>query len=404
MASFFSEIFTIKKVAGVEIILSPEGVVYNYVLLEKTGKKIKVLASGKGLSSIKNDIGTDIPVVLVFNGKGILSRSLKGTVEESELVEKIFPGGEEDSFYTSGIYTSKGTFVSITRKDVVDKEINEFIGNGYFVVSVSIGASIGACIGAIIQDNEYMSGTFLFRKGSDDQIEEIVYQVSESESTFQIGDDKVPSTLLPSFAVSFDFLLPITEYLKPQVHQADVLRKEWLEKIKFNFLKLSVLSVFGFFILANLFCFLYFNGENDKLSQENSQLLHDLALFQKLKSSVEEKESFLKKTGWLSQSMSSFYADRIASTVPEKVALLSFTINPVNEELSRKRKSLVFDHNVIIIQGTCESPVILNPWLNKMKSFEWVKNIHTSKYNYDYNAMSGIFELELWVDVEKSDI
>ena len=65
-----------KKVAGVEVLLSAGGELYNVVVVEKKNDKVQIVSSEQGLDfeQFKQKIDKNIPLFLSVDGKGVLHK------------------------------------------------------------------------------------------------------------------------------------------------------------------------------------------------------------------------------------------------------------------------------------------------------------------------------------------
>ncbi|MGZ4157923.1 MAG: hypothetical protein ACXVED_12410 [Bacteroidia bacterium] len=86
-----------KVAAGVEISFPPDGnPVINAVVLKKNSKGIHIENQYNTLNSIEDvieSIGTQIPVILLLNGKGVLSKKVSYSTSDDlkTLLNKVLP-------------------------------------------------------------------------------------------------------------------------------------------------------------------------------------------------------------------------------------------------------------------------------------------------------------------------
>ena len=114
-----------------------------------------------------------------------------------------------------------------------------------------------------------------------------------------------------------------------------------------------------------------------------------------MKKEVGEKEKFFQNEGWMQSSQTSFYADRIAATVPESVLLSSLSVNPVDDKNSREKRKKLFHEGLIVLTGTCKRPIDLNGWIKRLKDFHWAKKVDVENYTYDSGDRMGKFRVEM---------
>jgi hypothetical protein len=215
-----------------------------------------------------------------------------------------------------------------------------------------------------------------------------------SQRDFKIGDEKISSLQLIAFASAFSILFPNEDFTGLNNDTIIHEQVEFKNRKIFKVAGFSLLVFFFVLLLINYMFFSHYKEENEKLSMESSIYSGMIDEVTKLETVVAEKEYFLKGAGWLAIPKTSYYADRIAEDVPNSIKLTELKINPLNEKISKKG-NLVFRSDTIFISGTCISPTVLNPWMEKVKSMDWVESVSNIGYNHDAKNKVGNFKVEL---------
>src|SRR6266542_4442178 len=113
------------KIQGLHCLLLPEGdVLFSYTLLARVKGKIEIskVGSFKGsIDQIDDTVLKNIPVFLSMDGKGVLSKKVKGDDAKIPL-QQVIPNATEDEFV---VEETKGTadslFISLARKENVEE-------------------------------------------------------------------------------------------------------------------------------------------------------------------------------------------------------------------------------------------------------------------------------------------
>jgi Tfp pilus assembly protein PilN len=160
------------------------------------------------------------------------------------------------------------------------------------------------------------------------------------------------------------------------------------------------LSFFFVLLVLNTVFYTLVSGENNQLTAQYSGQQHASLSTQKNTEQFNQKESFLENAGWLNPSVMSFYADRIAASLPSAIHLTAINVCPVNEPVSRKEKKEVFDQNVVLVKGMASKPTDINQWTKALEDYTWVEHVKVQDYVFDHKVGRGTFTLHLQVTGE----
>ena len=130
---------------------------------------------------------------------------------------------------------------------------------------------------------------------------------------------------------------------------------------------------------------LQFSQQQNQGQQKKSKELED---------KIGRKERFLQRSGWISDSKTSYYADRIASMTPDDVLLTSLNIYPSKTNLEIEKGNNLFKKDTIQINGVCEDPVELNKFITNLKIIPVFNDVSLKSYQYRNEKESGTFLIE----------
>jgi len=97
------------------------------------------------------------------------------------------------------------------------------------------------------------------------------------------------------------------------------------------------------------------------------------------------------------QSNLSFYADRLASSLPSSIELVELAIYPqVKTSYYDEREQPNYQTGKIVVEGQCFGIVYYNNWKRALKELDWVESLHHISYQ-DIDEDTGAFTLEITV-------
>lgn len=385
--------------AGLEIQFLAEGMVLHLVVLKKKGKQVVIEKTVPGIDKpelLADHLAKNIPLAIAFTGKGILHRRIAGDPagDPKLFLSKVLPNASVKDFYFQVFSAAQDEqLVSVLRKSAVDAMLEQL--KDFSVVECSLGPL--AVVNCLPLLEEYKA-ELQFGNHSlhlqDDLPEDVQYAENAStQELFNLGGQKVEGELLPAFAIAFQQLLPAEQRAKAQVDELDSSKEDFLQKKLFvaggKVLLVSVLLL----LLGNYFLFSHYWSEKTELEsklQINGGALADL---RNLEKQVEVKRTFLKQAGLLRGSNHSYYADQIAAGLPNAILLSRMNLAPrlkLNEE-----DSIGFKPGRVEISGSCSQSIVLNKWLQDIKTKSWVKSATLESYLQDKNMKQGEFKVAL---------
>jgi Tfp pilus assembly protein PilN len=393
----------ITKIAGIEIILQPEGKkTMNLVVLSVQKNMLYTENKKKGISSfdeLKECLSPEVPVSLALNGRGILHKKIHQAQEAQGAdlgIHLVMPNANAEDFYIQHFPGAKGEcFVSIVRKNMLDEVMQEFHAHGFFVIDAGLGPFAASYLYPVFEDKKInlpVAGfTLTFQEG---QVKDFSSgETIGTEKDISLGSEKIPVSLLLAYSAAFRVNLPGLESTLVNNPQINALKEEFRHKKIFRIFGWGSLIFLLTALLINFLLFDHYSKKNNELLAKESMYRGMVTRMDTLQKKVNEKESFLEEAGWLDYSRASFYSDRIASTVPASVKLNKLSVNPADDKRSRSERKLIFNKGQVKISGTCSKPTDLNVWIRRIQKMNWVSAVEIENYFYDNKIRSGNFYL-----------
>ncbi len=383
--------FQEKQYAIIGVVLG-NTTIYNVLIVDKKSDALSVEKSfsTEDFDVVKDKVNTSIPLLLNFYGKGIINKQVSA---KGNYLKEVLFNASIDDFYIYELHQNQQNFISIVRKDVLEKFFALFLENKYLVVDYSIGPFVGVLFKGLSNTSSIISADYELSFVDDYLIE--TQKQNDITKKYTLGEEKINNTQVPLFSTLLHYLYPSdnfsydTEFLKEN-------KKENVLKKTFN----TVATVLGiFFLSALLISYLLLNYYNDKYVSYESQLynLNDTYnQVKKLESEKENKTKILQESGILNQNFLSFYMYRIVNSIPDNVGLNSLKVNPTQKKIKNFEK-IIFETNTIIINGNSNSSMPINSWVKELKKEKWISKIEILDFSKSRNKKSE-FTLKIVVE------
>ncbi|GGX27266.1 hypothetical protein [Aquimarina muelleri] len=383
-------LFQEKKFAIIGIIMA-DVTTYEVLIVDKISEQLSIADSffTTEYNKLKERVGISTPVLCNFSGKGIINKKV---ASKSNYLKDILFNANADDFYIYEVNQGNQEFVSLARKEVLNTIFNQFREDKYLVLDYSIGPFVSIIFEKIIDQNSFLSGSYLlhFEEGS-----LIEYQKKiDSEETYVLGKDKISSKQIVLFSTLLNHLYPL-EVIRYDFEFLKLNKQELLLKKTFN----NGVVLLGIFFLGSLLIsYLLLNYYNNRYITYESQLYnlnHTYEQVKKLEKEKQNKALVLQESGVLKNAFLSYYIQEIIDSIPNEIILSSLVVNPNNKKIKNFEK-IFFETNTILIEGDSKSSIPLNDWVKSLKKQDWLLKIEILDYNIKRKE-SGKFILKLIV-------
>ncbi len=390
-------------VCGVECVCD-ETNTFNYVIA--LSKKNKIEISDRGQTTIVSHITAlakkkSAPITIAINGKGVIAKKIIFSENDSlklqDLVQQHFATIQVSEFYVQFYKNTNNTgHLVICRKVQVDDILQLFENEKQTCVNVFLGSLIVNAISNLTSSFNRVDSSIHQLQLINGEVDSLEPYSTNDKTNLSLGDIEIKPTEVVAFASCFGYLTQQQNY---ETTDATLLNlyKTHSEGIK---LKLLLFSVIAFlFVVSCINSVIFFQK-----FEENHELEVELTLYESKNSQITEllenyqkKKTLIEQTGIFENKKLSVYADKIASTLPESILLRDLYFNPQTEET--EEDSLVsFNNGQLIIKGNCSKSLLLNEWVNVLKSQSFVKNINLE--NFIYNAEGHLPNFTLKIETK----
>ena len=387
--------------AGLEIQFLAGGIAVHFILLKQKGIHLvieKFIANVESIEKLSYHLPKNVPLAVCFTGKGVLHKRVAcdPDADAKVFLSKIFPNALLKDFYVQSVpAVHDEQFISVVRKESVDLVLEQLKAKKFSIVECSLGPfavlNILPLLGKIDNEIKFAHHSILFNDALAEGIN-FSEEISD-ENKFTIGTQQIPSETLLAFAVAFQQLFSSSKKADAKIESIAFVKEEFFRNRKFKTGGVGLLLCTFILLIINYFVFSHYWNKKNELENKFQTDGGALAKVRELEKKVESKRSFLEQAGLLGASHNSFYADQVAAELPNEILLSELNIAP-RLKISQE-DSIGFTPGKIEIDGSCSKSVVLNSWMQKLKTKPWVKNIFLESYSQDKTMKDGEFAVSV---------
>jgi len=385
----------IKKIYVVEAQLQFDGgIVYNVMLVSKKQNQLKKKQIAfQTQPPLKKILKRDYPVVLLINGKGIISKKLekKGEPTHQSVLNQLLANAHLDTFSLQYFQFSNKIVASAFRKETLNEVVSK-IPQKNLIVETYIGDFVVSAL-SILKSNQ--DQVRLYRYNFTIKNEEIIdFDFIEDRNDFRYDSEVISPDEIPSYAAALNFYTGIMPTETGGIEWLDFNAQQQQQKFLYNYVRLGLMGlIFIGFLLNDYYANRYTHKITSLQDAESSKVLKQNDL-KKLTKVVDAKKKFLSISGIQMQQPHSKFADNIAQSTPEDINLTEIIQDPLEKNLTKKRQA-IFSRGKLLVRGICMSSQVVNLWLEDIKALPWVKTAVISDYAQNRKENNSQFELEI---------
>jgi hypothetical protein len=403
------KLMAFKKVAGVEAVIHPDGTFsFTVCYLELRNGVVSFQGKQENIDSLK-ELGKvlhpGVPVAIAVHGKHVLHKKVPlepmSTADLPQLLKTAFPNLKQEEFYVQQYGSGDNHFLSLVRKTQVEPLLSGLKDNQIPVLFLTLGPFVVDNLLDFLKPGPYRSGTLLIGQTEvtvgEEQVVSFRTVPEQQQEEFRVGEEDMVGKWLLAYAVALHLLAVPSATLRADIGETAQNKEEWEQRQLFKIGMATALVGYFLLLAVNFFFFERFSKENAFLAQRVESQASQLHTVANLENKIKEKKSFLKSTGWLESGKSSFYADRLASSMPHQIQLLLLEIHPLDGETTQKTRREVFLTNTLFVKGRCREPQVLNEWLKGIRALPWVGAIQDQVYTFDEKERFGEFSFKVYI-------
>ena len=382
----------VNSIIGLQVHFTADNVEYSYAIIKLVKKEATLIDSGsciEDINELSNKLPKGLPVWIALTGRGIIARKLEAETDK-HLLQQLLPNARKEDFYLSQYRNTTGSwFATAIRKNQADEVLNQLKEEGFPVLGMSVGCmdvTVVTLSGIYTNDEVVCASTKIIFSNSEPTDIETVQK--PGDTSYSVDNYNLDSKTILPFALALGYFTRQTTSVNENL---TLNQDEYIFRLANKYGLFGALGIVFLLLLIN---FVAFSGYNSK----NNELTEKLTVYQTMFSQRDslQKEIFLKnklieESGLTQQSMFSFYADQLASTVPSGITLSELTINPLTEKIKKGNPIHFIQH--IYLSGACTNSIVLNDWISSIEMLDWAKDVEL--INYERSEGNGKFELQI---------
>lgn len=402
MALSLKSVLEARQITGVQARLQGDGAaVFAVARLRNTSKGVELIEGESQLAeldALKTVAKSGSAIALSIEGKGTVLRTvaLEGTATPQALLEAVLPNARATDFYLEAHPAGENRYlVAVARKQAVDALLAALKANGYLVVDVHLGPYVVAAARPICGSNNASGcvvGNHQFALEGD-QISDYAGTSADAAQAVSIDGKSLPTEALPAFAAGLLLFAPALDTRIPDVERAASGHDELKQKQLFQVGGWAVLLILLGTLLGNFFAFDHYRQHFEALDQKVALHEGNLQSIRLLEADLGSKQTLMEQTGILNPSRTSFWADRIAETVPSAIQLTTLAVHPRQRRAGDDEGELHFENGIIRIGGVARHSTYMNDWIATLEQFEWIGEVTVLNYTSDPDLGAGVFNL-----------
>lgn len=391
---------TKSSVCGVECVFGETGITYHYAVLQTRKNTIGI--EKQGSTSDLNEVlavakKLSAPLCFVLSGKGIMVKKIlfsgNDTLDLKDLMQQHLPAIQASEFYTQFYQNENGSgHIALCRKEQLNQLLNA-LGQKAEPANVYIGPAVCNALAVITASYNRLTTSALRLELSNGFLDES-YPLGDTDPvTLSIDGLSVPSAQLIAFAAGFAYLSRQEVYTTDNT-DIERLPKQHADKIKIRILLFFFIAIL--FVISGVNSVVFFQKFEEHTALEVELNLYESKNSQitKLLEEYQKKKSLIEQAGVFEHKKISVYADKIAASLPQDIVLREMYFNP--EDGEAELDSLAdFRQNELIIKGNCSKSLLLNDWVNVLKSQSFVKSVNLENYIFSSEGHLPNFVLKL---------
>ncbi len=347
---------------------------------------------------------TDIPVAVVINTSKILYKILsKGNKTDLHvLLKENFPTVNSEEFFAQ-LVTFKtihnSEVLTVARKSYVQSIIDRLPFKYNQVIACTLGPSHILHFYELIfnpeTDNTYHVRLYniSFKIAESNVLSlDIASHFNNSSIYYSMRDKIISGNSVIAYSYGLEYFANPMTYL--HISDTTLLQnfKEYNFRKKSKHITHLMLGILFVGLVTSSAVFTVYQKKYDILQSEHWNSKQAQALVDKKKEVSTKRVSILQTYGLLSNDKITLLADKIISELPQNVYLKKISIHPQKNLIDH---SIVFDNNIMLLNGNCFETGDLEEWIKAIKKYNWVYEINIIEFKQTENRELYEFVLEI---------
>lgn len=364
-----------------------------------TGNRLSINRKVTGINSLKElskHSTTGAGLALNLSGKGILIKKVTRMDEpDATSFARLLPNGNPADFYLQNFVSGEHSFIALIRRSDAHQWLEKLATLGFNVLSLSLGPFVAE---QVLPQLNFYGDDVIFSEHHvtrNENKEWLHYQYESGALApfpVKLEAEKLDEQLILPYAAAFQLILSGSlSAIHAPVIELDNKLQGAIKGRKVQVISFGALGVLFVLLLLNFLLFFHYNEANEELAERVGKSSRTITDVESLNSQIKFKEARLDSLGWEDGVKKSLLVDEIAQLLPPEVTWEEVSVDPQLQPGGGATKVISFENRKIIIKGQTQRIVLVNEWLNRLKSLKWVRNVQLKGYNYNNEQDTGQF-------------
>ncbi len=387
--NFLKKNITINRLNVIGVFRSGDLEVYHLLKTKRKGSVLKITFKEEftNLENLETKIEPDYPIILLIDGKGILNKKID---LNSEADLNWYKSIDLSITHYTRFTENDVQFLSFCRKNIIEEKIIYFQKKKFQIIDFYIGSLTAVLLKKAINSNSILSNENRFEFNGDTLVE-VLKAENETEKKYEIMGESLSHHQISIYGAVVHF------YIKQEsvvCSESSLLNKdEVLFRDLLNTWGKRMLIVFFSLLLVSYVTTNFFINKNNSLKESDLNSNFTDNQIEILVNQKEKKIKILNEMGYNSSNFISYYVYQLINSVPREIQLLNLSVFPLKEDV-KENKKMGFITNSILISGSTEDESVLNNWLIRIKSMEWIDKFEVMSIKKD-KKNNTFFEIKI---------
>ncbi|MFA5297471.1 MAG: hypothetical protein WC389_04610 [Lutibacter sp.] len=375
--------------AAVELQSNDESEELALLVLKKEKNEFRIETQKKcsSLKEVAETINKNQHLYLIVNNNQVLSKSIKKEVSEDKVLQNAYSTIKISDFYYEIVQLEESTYISICRKEYIQKLIADYTQHHLNIIGFTLGNSTVIHLLPFLESTSIstsnasltIANNLITSIDIDDKVDEKPYLINGIEilNNYTLSLAAIISYYSNSFKTASNF-----------INYNSSISKEFTQKRFFSLGLRTGLVVLFISLLVNFLLFDYYNSRNETLtinSQINQSYKEQLLL---LNNELNNKKKLIDDIANSTSSKTSLYFDQIGLSVPTTVSLNSIQYQPILKNIEADKK-IVLNQQTLFIEGSSSNSENFSNWMKNLEKFDWIKSVDIVDYGTGKKLSTG---------------
>lgn len=382
---------------AIECVNVNNGLGFNVMQLKKSKNEITI---HQKFQLVENEVANHLMfskikhAVVIINNSDVITKRITGSFEKTtSALMQAFPNVNAAEVYYSINQQGVNTFVSLCRKDLVNKVLQTYLPKKAAVLEIGLGHD------ALFNTLEYFEGEVVSSNAIVTVEDATVTDIKLStvyDKLYNIDGLSFNHNYVLSFCAALGKALNHNTNRKTNLDDLNAeLHNKFLNERLFKSGTQFGLSFVLLLLLINFFAFNHYYNEIERLKELGNINTSTKSKVIELQEELEKKQRLIADFSKTNNSKSSYYLNSIVNLMPISVELDRYEYQPLIKKIKPNEPVRVNTNQIMIAGLTIDSDMFTN-WISDIKGLNWVEDIKIISFG---SASSKATKFEIQISI-----